>query len=87
MTIYIVAQGNPRLKDTDAEGAEKFDTDRTVSRFFRNKGTADAAAKRLARKYPGELFAVFSVDSLFEAKEPEIMEKTVDDQGQIVPKG
>ena len=88
MTIFIVTTGNPAFaQDPDRTGAEVFAKDRVASKFYRNKGHADAAAKVLAKKYPGEMFAVFKVDSFFEAKEPEIMEKVLDEQGQIVPKG
>lgn len=87
MTIFIVTTGNPAFQEADRTGAEPFAKDRVASKFYRNKGHADAAAKVLAKKYPGEMFAVFKVDSFFEAREPEVMEKVLDEQGQIVPRG
>lgn len=87
MTIFIVTTGNPGFQDPDRNGAEPFAKERCATKFYRNKGQADTAAKTLAKKYPGEMFAVFKVDSFFEAREPEVMEKVLDEQGQIVPKG
>ena len=87
MTIFIVTCGNPGMGDPDRNGAEPFVKERNVTKFYRNKGQADNAAKELAKKHPGELFAVFKADSLYEAKAPEVMEKMLDDQGQIVPRG
>ena len=88
MTIFIVTCGNPVFaQDADRAGAEPFSKERTVTKFYRNKGHADNAAKELAKKHPGELFAVFRADSLYEAKAPEVMEKMMDEQGQIVPRG
>ena len=87
MTIFIVAPANPRRRDADGNGAESFDKDRSPSKFYRNKGHAETMAKQMAAKYPGELFSVLKVDSIFEAKQPEIMEKALNDQGEIVPRG
>ena len=89
--IYIVGTANPTLRDPDGTGAEAFLTGaekgRTITKFYRNKGNAERAAKELAKKYTGELFAVFSITDLYEAKAPEIMEKVLTENGEIVPKG
>lgn len=84
--IYIIAAANPRPRDQGPDGSEAFEKDRTITKFYRNKGTAEAAAKELARKFPGELFGVFGGTDLYEAKAPEIMEKTLTETGEIVPK-
>lgn len=84
--IFIVCAANPTQRDGDALGAEAFQKDRTITKFFRNKGNAERAAKELAKKYPGELFGVFGASGLYEAKAPEIMEKILNEQGEIVPK-
>ena len=87
MSIYIVAPADPRRRDADGLGAEAFDKDRSPSKFYRSQANAAQAARALASKYPGELFAVMKVDLIFEAKQPEIMEKALNDQGEIVPRG
>lgn len=88
--IYLVGTANPTVRDQDGEGAEAFitggDKARTITKFYRNKGNAERAAKKLAQKHTGELFAVFCISDLYEAKAPEIMEKVLTETGEIVPK-
>ena len=86
MTIFLVTSANPTLQPAAGDGSETFSNDRKVSKYYRRKDNAVRAAKVLAAKYPGELFGVFEAGALFEAKEPEIMEKKLNDVGEIVPR-
>ena len=87
MSIFIVSSANPRARDQDGSGAELFETGKNITKFYRNKGNAERAVKALAAKFPGELFGVFEAHNLYEAKAPEIMEKVLNEQGEIVPRG
>lgn len=85
--IYLVGAATPvPLAGPDGRGSEPFATDRVLKRFYRNKTQAERAAQDLAKKFPGEVFGVFVAGTLYEAKQPEIMEKVVNEAGEIVPK-
>ena len=87
MSIFIISLANPRPRDQDNTGAEAFETGKNVTKFYRRRDHAERAAKALAAKFPGELFGVFEAHNLYEAKAPEIMEKVLNEQGEIVPRG
>ena len=85
--IFIIAPATPAaLGNADNRGSEGFANDRIIKRFYRSKGHAQTAIKELARKYPGEVFGIFEATTLYEAKQPEIMEKVVNETGEIVPR-
>lgn len=85
--IYLIGAATPLpTAGPDGHGAEQFVPDRIVKKFYRNERQAKAAAQALAKKFPGEVFGVFSPSSLYEAKQPEIMEKVLNEAGEIVPK-
>lgn len=85
--IFIVTCADAGVAMADAAGAEAFVAERRVTKFYRERRRAESAAKAMAQKYPGEMFAVFEARSLYEAKQPEIMEKVVSETGEIVPRG
>lgn len=85
--IFIVTCADAGVALADASGAEAFVAERRVTKFYRERRRAENAAKAMAQKYPGEMFAVFEARSLYEAKQPEIMEKVVSETGEIVPRG
>lgn len=85
--IYLIGSANPLpVHGADGTGAEVFQNDRKVTKYYRTEAHAQRAAQALAKKYPGEVFGVFSASCLYEAKQPEIMEKVVNEAGEIVPK-
>lgn len=85
--IYLIGAANPLpVTGADGTGAEALATDRRVTKYYRTEVHAQRAAQALAKKYPGEVFAVFKASSLYEAKQPEIMEKVLNESGEIVPK-
>ena len=86
MTIFVLTTASPRMRDPDGQGAEPFEKERTITKFYRLRHHADRAAHAMAAKYPWEMFAVFKVDTIYEAKPAEVMEKVVNDAGEVVPK-
>lgn len=85
--IYLVGGATPiPVQGPDGKGAEAIATDRIIKKFYRSERHAKAAAQELAKKYPGEVFGVFAASSLYEAKQPEVMEKVLNESGEIVPK-
>lgn len=85
--IFIISGATPvPISGPDGTGSEPFANDRQIKKFYRSERHAKIAAQNLAKKYPGEVFGVFAASSLYEAKQPEVMEKVLNESGEIIPK-
>ena len=84
MKIYMVMPMPVAPTPSDEDGAEAC---KAVNKFFRSHDMALAFAKRQAQKNPGiQVVVIGPVQSVLEAKEPEIIEKEVSETGEITVK-
>jgi hypothetical protein len=64
------------------EGTDNFPRAATPKVFYHEKKTALKAAKSLARDNPQVQYAVFKIDTIFEAAEPTVVEKFINEDGE-----
>ncbi len=57
-----------------------------ISEYFTDKDVAITEAKKKAGISPGTQYAVFGVLSVYETTTPKIIEKTINDAGELVLK-
>jgi hypothetical protein len=64
-------------------GGINFPREDVVKQYHTSEGAALAEAENLAKKYPGEQFAVFAVKAIRESKAT-LIKKTINEAGEIV---
>jgi len=64
------------------DGTDRFPNNKRPTTFFHERKSAIREAKNLAKEQPQVQFAVFKVDSIFEAAEPTIIEKFINEDGE-----
>lgn len=85
---FIVGEYSPTPEGTRLRGLEVIPLDRkgVLTEYHTSKDSAIRKAQELAAATPGKQYGVFAPITIFETTKPNIIEKTINDQGEVVVK-
>lgn len=64
------------------EGTDNFPRTTAPKHFFADRKAAEREAKAKAKEFPQVQFAVFGIVTIFEAAEPTVIEKFINEDGE-----
>lgn len=83
--LYVVIKLQPTFVGVSSTGGNAMIKEDVVKECFSDMRSAQDAAVAQASKYPGVPFAVMSISKVFETGQPIILEKTVNERGELIP--
>lgn len=85
--VFEITNDPERLAQRgESSGATALDRASTIKEYFHTEPNADTCARKKAASNPGKQYAVMGIVKIFETTTPKVLEKVLNERGEIVMK-